>query len=284
MTYPSMFDKKDYMKKHLKKKVVKKRLPIKKQEAGVMAIIPYSEIAKPEVYKGKYTLIPTPFTEMQIKAIIAPTPQQIIRQRPGKGGGQWDYVPGWWFKKKLNFVFGFSHDFDVISERVDGNFITVKGKITIRHPKTGQIMASKTDFGGAAIKFKKDMARKPENYLDISNDFKAATTDCFKRCAVQLGFAMDVYGKSESVEEGYKVESQSEVIKDVPRSAKKVELTAPVNNHLIQVKARLAKLGAKNEREALKILKEKTGLIWKDFKHVAPVMAQRALASLLNNK
>lgn len=278
-------------KKHIKKQKAKSKKHVAavkvKQEKGVMAIIPYSEIAKPEMYKGKYTLAPTPFTEKQITAIIAPTPQHIIKKRPGKGGGQWDYVPGWWFKKKLNFVFGFAHDFDIIGERVDGDFITVKGRLTIKHPKTGQILASKTDFGGAAIKFRKGT----KTYLDIPNDFKAATTDAFKRCAVQLGFAMDVYGKSESANEGYQVSDNGNGIiggrPATPAEAKKVKATIvnekPTIDYLSQVKIRLHKLGARNEKEALKILKDKTGLTWKDFK-ATPVMAQRALATLLNNK
>lgn len=193
------------------KKSVKKNKTIKKssgskKEKGVMAIIPYKEIVKAETHKGKYTLVPTTFTQDQIRSIISPTPPQIIKQRPGKGGsGSWDYVPGWWFKKKLNFVFGFSHDFEILGERVDGDFITVKGQLTVRHPKTGEIMAKKCDYGGASIKFHKNEPHTPQNYLDISNDFKAAATDCFKRCAVQLGFAMDVYGKGESISEGITV-------------------------------------------------------------------------------
>jgi len=221
-----------------KKRVAKKQVKPKQQtkRKGVMAIIPYSEIARPEVYKGKYTLIPTPFTETQIRNIIAPTPANIIKQRPGKGGGKWDYVPGWWFKKKLNFVFGFAHDFDILGERVDGDYITVKGKLTVKHPKTGQMLTSKADYGGAAIKYHKDKPHKPENYLDISNDFKAAATDCLKRCAVQLGFAMDVYGKNESADEGFQViengnsskeRKQAEIIETISKEeADKILITA----------------------------------------------------------
>ena len=196
------------MKKKTEKKSVKKQAksktqkPIAKKEKGVMAIIPYNEIAKPEMYKGKLSLIPTPFNEVQIKAIVAPTPANIIQSRPGKGGGDWDYVPGWWFKKKANFVFGFAHDFEIEGERVDGDFITVKGKVTVRDQKTGRVIAIKSDYGGKEIKYRKNASHTPANYLDIANDFKAAATDCFKRCMVQFGFAMDVYGKSEYATEG----------------------------------------------------------------------------------
>lgn len=201
--------------KKITKKVIVKSVKKQKIVRGAMAIVPYSEIVKPEMYKGKFTLAPTPLTENQIKAIIAPTPKHIIKTRPGKGGGSWDYVPGWWFKKKANFVFGFSHDFEVDGERVDGDFITVKGKVTVREPKTGRVIAIKGDFGGAGIKYHKDKPHTPANYLDISNDFKAAATDCFKRCMVQFGFAMDVYGKSESIEAGIVVRND-EAIKTEP--------------------------------------------------------------------
>ncbi len=175
---------------------------IERDIRGAMAIVPYSEIAKPEMHRGKMSLIPTRFTPVQLQAIVAPTPAHIVKQRPGKGGGTWDYVPGWWFKKKANFVFGFMHSFTILKTEVNGNFITCTGRVTIRDPKTGNVLIEKDDEGGAAIKYKKDMAHKPENYLDFPNDRKAAATDCFKRCMVQFGFAMDIYGKGESLDEG----------------------------------------------------------------------------------
>jgi len=218
------------------KKVARKKITIKKivrkpskKTRGVMAIIPYKDIAKPEMYKGKYTLVPTALNETQIKAIIAPTPANVIKQRPGKGGsGNWDFVPGWWFKKKLNFVFGFSHDFEILGERVDGDFITVKGKLTVKDPKTGNTIATKSDYGGSAVKYLKGKPHTPANYLDIANDFKAAATDAFKRCAVQLGFAMDVYGKSESLNEGIIVRNGHDEMPNVEEGA--LEPTQPKDN------------------------------------------------------
>lgn len=206
-------------KKGGKKKVVKKakaKVAHIAPQRAAMAIVPFSEIAKPDMYRGKMTLAPSPLTEKQIMAIVAPTPKHIIKERPGKGGGTWSYIPGWWFKKKANFVFGFAHDFEILGERIDGDFVTVKGKVTVRDPKTNRLIATKTDFGGAAIKFKKDGGHTSANYLDIPNDFKAAATDCFKRCMVQFGFAMDIYGKSESIEAGQVVQN------DVPQ-----QVTAP---------------------------------------------------------
>jgi hypothetical protein len=55
-------------------------------------------------------------------------------------------------------------------------------------------------------------------------------------------------------------------------------------DYVAQVKARLVKLGAKTEIQAIKILKEKTGLTWKDFRSVTPKQAQIALAALIQSK
>lgn len=182
-----------------KKPTAVKRLA--RPQPGVMAIVPLSEIVKPEMYRGKMTLTPTPFNQNQIARMVSPVPPKYIKSRPGKGGGQWDYVPAWWFRKQANFTFGFSHSFEILGERVDGDFITVKGKLTIKDQKTGRELVSKVDYGGAEIKRLKATG-KP---LDIGNDFKAASSDAFKRCMVQFGFAGNVYGKAENIEGGMPV-------------------------------------------------------------------------------
>lgn len=51
-----------------------------------------------------------------------------------------------------------------------------------------------------------------------------------------------------------------------------------------QLKDKLYKMGAKNEKEALKILEERTGLLWKDFNYKTEKATQLALAKLLNSK
>lgn len=55
-------------------------------------------------------------------------------------------------------------------------------------------------------------------------------------------------------------------------------------NYLEQVKDRLRKLGAKTEPQALKILHERTGLVWKNFKASSSKQAQLALAALIQSK
>jgi hypothetical protein len=56
----------------------------------------------------------------------------------------------------------------------------------------------KGDYGRADVKFKKDLDDLGQKIpLDFGNDLKAATTDCFKRCAMWLGVAADVYDPEE---------------------------------------------------------------------------------------
>ena len=52
-------------------------------------------------------------------------------------------------------------------------------------------------------------------------------------------------------------------------------------NHVEKLKAELFKMGAKDEKSAIKMVKDKTGLVWKDFK-VTQKQAQIALFMILN--
>lgn len=250
-------------KKVTKKKITKKKIVRRKSQKntqGVMAIIPYSEIVKPETYKGKYSIVPTTFNQTQILAIIARTPERVVKQRPGKGGGTWDYVPGWWFKKKLNFVFGFDGwDTIIDGERIDGDYITVKGRLIIRSAKTGKEIVSKQDYGGAEIKYLKGKTHTPQNYLDISNDFKAAQTDLVKRCCVQLGFAMDIYGKQEMQSIGVEVQQNGNGgvggggnRKIVETEAKTSSTEKGIWSEITEIRAVLITLGHKTPAAQLK--------------------------------
>lgn len=263
------------------KKIAKKKTaPKKKQEVqtGAIAVIPYSELAQPEMHKGKFNLVPTRLNDTQIKAIIAPTPRNVIKSRPGKGGGNWDFIPGWWFKKKLNFVFGFDGwSTEIDGERIDGNFITVKGRLVIHNTKDGKPMISKSDFGGAEIKFK----RGTKEMLDLPNDFKAAQTDLIKRCAVQLGFGMDVYAKGESLEAGQMIVEEPEVQGTVTVVDAKPVIQKPQGvDYLAKLNNRLEQLGYTSESKKKEYVLMKGGIPIKDWKAVTQANAQMIIAVL----
>lgn len=164
------------------------------------------------------------FNAEQLKYLLKKTPQKYIKTRPAKGGGTWTYVPGMYVKKVLNVLFGFNWSFEVVEYKFDLDIkqAFVLGKLTVS--SRGQTIV-RQQFGRVDIKFKKavdtDAGRRLP--LDLGNDLKAATTDALKKCAAELGIAMDVYAPEEFTE--------VEVIKDSPESEldELLELTTHVD-------------------------------------------------------
>ena len=154
--------------------------------------------------------------ENQLSFLLKKTPDKYLKKRPGKGGGDWTYVSGGYVKKCLNLMFGWDWDFEILEQlRMDDEAI-VKGKLTCR--TNGRVIV-KMQFGNKDIAYKtetridpntgkffmkkdKKGQEYPEKFptdkpLSIGNDFKAAATDCLKKCAAELGIASDVYNVEE---------------------------------------------------------------------------------------
>jgi len=145
----------------------------------------------------------TALNEHQLQKILARTPRQYIREREGKGGQKWRYVTVGYIKKVLNLMFGFDWDFEIVSEQIVGGSVVVKGKLTCR--SNGKEIV-KMQFGSKEIMYKNDYVDngkggktkvKTDQPLDIGNDFKAAASDCLKKCAADIGIAADVYNADE---------------------------------------------------------------------------------------
>lgn len=124
--------------------------------------------------------------ELQLQHILKRTPRQYLKTRPAKGGGVWTYVTGGYMKKCLNLMFGWDWDFEIVDEQIHGKQVVVKGRLTCR---TNGHSIIKMQYGSKDIMFRKDST----DYLDIGNDFKAAATDCLKKCAAEIGIAADIY-------------------------------------------------------------------------------------------
>ena len=136
------------------------------------------------------SLTDSSFNEKQLQLILKKTPAKYIRNRPAKGGGTWDYVSGGYVKKVLNLMFGFDWDFEILEQLIMSGEAIVKGKLTIR--TNGQTI-TKMQFGNKDIVCKKGT----DIPLSIGNDLKAASTDCLKKCAAEIGIAADIYNKEE---------------------------------------------------------------------------------------
>lgn len=119
--------------------------------------------------------------------LLGETPQDVVRQRPGRGQMTFNYVPVAWFIEQLNLIFAHQWDFEVLDQEiVKDKQIWVKGKLTVRGPDG--VTVTKTQFGGSAVKSTQD-----GKVIDIADDLKAASSDCLKKCATLLGLAWDVY-------------------------------------------------------------------------------------------
>ena len=133
--------------------------------------------------------------EKQLQFILKRTPHQYIKQRPAKGGGQWEYVSGGYVRKCLNLMFGFDWSFEILDEKILFDEAIVKGKLIVN---TGEKTITKTQFGNKDIAYRKQTDAAGNRIpLSIGNDLKAAATDCLKKCAAELGIAADIYNKED---------------------------------------------------------------------------------------
>jgi hypothetical protein len=131
----------------------------------------------------------------QLALILKKTPAQYVKARPAKGGGTWDYVTGGYVKKCLNLMFGWDWDFEILDEKILFGEAIVKGKLTCR--SNGKEIV-KMQFGNKDIMYKRDVDKDGNRIpLSIGNDLKAATTDCLKKCAAEIGIASDIYNKED---------------------------------------------------------------------------------------
>lgn len=222
--------------------------------------------------KGNLTLVESPIKHNQLLIVLQRTPEEHIHQRPGKGGGQWNYVTGVYVTKILNYVFGWCWDYQIIDKgnvEENGKVISVwvLGRLTIKDPQTMQPILIKEQFGGADVKRKRD-----GSLLDFANDLKASATDALKKCASAIGIAGDVYGANE-----FKEIAQDKV-------ADKVVENTEDKTELRKLLKELTKRGAKTQRAMFAMLKEQAGMEWKDFNNKSAKICKMALANLLSKK
>lgn len=145
----------------------------------------------------------TVLTTKQLNALNARTPKHYKRKRPAKGGGEWDFVPVGYVKKRLNQIFGHENwSFTIVSSLADSFDIatrtgscTVHGRLTVYVDPDKQPVI-KEQFGRAQVKFLKG-TKEP---MDFGNDMKSAGSDALKKCASELGIASDVYYKQEFID------------------------------------------------------------------------------------
>lgn len=131
-------------------------------------------------------------SEAQVDFLMQRTPKHEIKMRQGRGGMQFAYVEHGYVTERLNLVFGFNWDFEIIDKQILDDEAIVEARLTVRTPGGQTII--KTQFGGAEIK-RHASGNKSGRPLSIADDYKAAASDALKKCASLLGIGLDLYGR-----------------------------------------------------------------------------------------
>lgn len=149
-------------------------------------------------HSEKQKLLMQTLNEAQVDFLLQRTPRHEIKMRQGRGGMKFSYVEHGYVTERLNMVFGFNWDFDVVDKQILEDEVIVEARLTVRTPG-GQTIV-KTQFGGADIK-RHTSGQRSGRPLSIADDFKAAASDALKKCASLLGIGLDLYGRDRPYEE-----------------------------------------------------------------------------------
>jgi hypothetical protein len=146
----------------------------------------------------KHSLIIQTLNKAQVDFLLQRTPKNEIKYRQGRGGMQFAYVEHGYVTERLNLVFGFNWDFEIVDKQILDDEVIVEARLTVRTPN-GQTIV-KTQFGGADIK-RHASGAKSGRPLSIADDYKAAASDALKKCSSLLGIGLDLYGRDRPFED-----------------------------------------------------------------------------------
>lgn len=173
----------------------------KKENKELRAIALRNESAEAVIEWQEETGIDCVLSPYQVLDTLKPTPEEWVRERvvgKTKTGKEVKakYVPNRYFLLEMNKKFGWNWDFEILGEIISADEVVVKGKLTVR-TKNGQIV--KTQYG------RKKLVGQTQSKGD---QIKAAATDCFKKCCLQLQMFADVYSQEMAIED-------ARIIKDI---------------------------------------------------------------------
>jgi len=123
---------------------------------------------------------------INLEALTRPFTSEQVKQRQGRGGITLDYLEAHTVITRLNEAFEGCWSFEVLEHRVLDDEVVVHGQLTAGGIVKGQ-------FGGSEISRLRDSG-KP---VSISDDLKAAASDCIKKCASLFGVGLELYQKGD---------------------------------------------------------------------------------------
>jgi hypothetical protein len=143
----------------------------------------------------------TAFHEWQINELRKRTPSSETQEKQDENGNKYKTVSGSFMKKRLNLIFGWDWDFQIVSKEYfsGANEVIVHGRLTIRSKSLHPII--REQFGKHYLEVKTTSNRNVSrsSVVNIGNGYKSAATDAFKKCASEIGLCWDIYS-SESPE------------------------------------------------------------------------------------
>jgi hypothetical protein len=130
--------------------------------------------------------------DVDVKLLDKEFDKQFIKKIKG-----FDYVSAEVVEQRLDDAFGkFNWAFRVDKMWSDEEEVIVWGSLGARDPDTGE-WVWKSQCGGAQVIYRKDAPHTPENRVELHKRWKAAESDCIKKCATLWGVARHLYGEVE---------------------------------------------------------------------------------------
>lgn len=192
---------------------------------GGQELVPHESAAR-GLQGEKQRLFVQTLDEAQVDFLLQRTPKSEIKMRQGRGGLQFAYVEHGYVTERLNLVFGFNWDFEIMDKQILDDEVIVEAKLTVRTPR-GQTIV-KTQFGGAEIK-RHASGPKMGRPLSIADDYKAAGSDALKKCASLLGIGLDLYGRDRPDEEATQAEQKQPAPREQQRPSDAAPRVTPIN-------------------------------------------------------
>ncbi len=111
----------------------------------------------------------------------------LVKKRKG-AFGICSYVGVGEYIKRLNDIFEYQWDFEVIADQILEGFVVVQGKLV-----AGGV--TKMQYGTSRL----TVSTRSSVMTQVGDDFKAAASDCLKKCASCFGIGLALYEAEEKV-------------------------------------------------------------------------------------
>jgi hypothetical protein len=166
---------------------------------------------------------------MNRELLEKPFGKEQIKQRKGNFGDMIDYVETHAVIQRLNDAFEGQWSFEIMTQETTNTEVIVSGKLTADG-------VSKTQFGSNKISLS-----KAGEIISVGDDWKAAASDCLKKCASLYGVGLHLYGaekKEQPSDQTGKDHGRGMSEKSQPKGG-----TAITKEQLAQIKELRTKIG-----------------------------------------